>query len=162
MPARVYVETTVVSYLTAWPSNDPVRDGHQSITREWWDDRPGDFELVTSQVVLREAGAGDASAAAERLSALAALPLLDVTEAVEDFALQLAEELQLPERAGADAIHIAIAAVHGVEYLLTWNCRHIANAVLRPRIEDTCRRHGYEPPIICTPEELNQEDQDVS
>lgn len=153
MQPRVYIETTVPSYLTAWPSRDLVRAAHQQITREWWAHRGG-FELFPSRLVIQECQAGDAQAAADRLAALANIPLLEPTSEAATLAEALMREVPLPERAAADALHIAVAAVHGVDYLLTWNCTHIANVTLRPRIEAACRAAGYEPPLICTPEEL--------
>ena len=113
-----------------------------------------DFELFASQAVLEEARAGDPAAAAARLHALSEVQLLEATEQALFLALRLMDEVPLPRRAAVDAAHIATAAVHGMDYLLTWNCRHIANAVLRPDIEDICRVAGFEPPVICTPEEL--------
>jgi len=153
MKARVYLETTIPSYLTAWPSRDLVRAAHQQITREWWGRREG-YELFISQLVVRECQAGDKDAASERLAALSGLPLLEQSEAVEALAQALRDQVPLPERAMADALHIATAAAHGMDYLLTWNCTHIANVTLRGRIEAVCRDAGFEPPAICTPEEL--------
>ena len=160
MKPRVYLETTIPSYLTAWPSRDLVRAAHQQITRDWWDRRRAVFELYISQVVLRECQAGDATAAAERLKILQDLPLLEQTEEATRLAQALVDRVPLPERAAVDALHVAIAAVHGVDYLLTWNCTHIANATLRDPIESVCRENGYEPPAICTPDELLAEEGD--
>ena len=160
MKPRVYLETTIPSYLTAWPSRDLVRVAHQQITRDWWDRRRAEFELYISQVVLRECQAGDATAAAERLKILQDLPLLEQTEEATRLAQALVDRVPLPERAAVDALHVAIAAVHGVDYLLTWNCTHIANATLRDPIESVCRENGYEPPAICTPDELLAEEGD--
>jgi PIN domain len=157
---RVYLETTIPSYLTAWPSRDLVRAAHQQITRDWWDRRRAEFELYISQVVLRECQAGDATAAAERLKILQDLPLLEQTEEATRLAQALVVRVPLPERAAIDALHVAIAAVHGVDYLLTSNCTHIANATLRDPIESVCRENGYEPPAICTPDELLAEEGD--
>ena len=131
-----------------------VRAAHQQITHDWWEKRRLQFELYISQVVLRECQAGDASAAAERLKVLQDLPLLEQTEEATRLAQALVERVPLPERAAVDALHVAIAAVHGMDYLLTWNCTHIANATLRGPIESVCRANGYEPPAICTPDEL--------
>ena len=160
MKPRVYLETTIPSYLTAWPSRDLVRAAHQQITRDWWDRRRAEFELYISQVVLRECQAGNATAAAERLKLLQDLPLLEQTEEATRLAQALVDRVPLPERAAVDALHVAIAAVHGVDYLLTWNCTHIANATLRDPIESVCRENGYEPPAICTPDELLAEEGD--
>ena len=151
---RVYVETTFISYLTARPSRDVVIAGHQQVTREWWDTCRGRFELCVSQLVVQEAEYGDAQAAQERLVLLAGMTLLEVKEE----AMLLAEELvragAFPAKAGNDALHIAVATVHRVPYLLTWNCRHMANAIMRIPIETVCLRKGFKSPIICTPEEM--------
>lgn len=153
MKPTVYVETTIPSYLTAWPSRDLVRAGEQQLTRDWWAGR-SEFDLRISSMVLLEFGAGDSDAAALRLAALDGVPVLVQSPEAESLADALLREVPLPAKAGADALHIAVAAVNGVAYLLTWNCTHIANATLRPRIEDLCRQMGYEPPVICTPKEL--------
>ncbi|QEH38202.1 hypothetical protein OJF2_68000 [Aquisphaera giovannonii] len=150
---RVYIETTVPSYLTAWPSRDLVRAAHQQVTREWWS-RRHEFELFSSRLTVQECQAGDPQAAADRLAALAGIPLLEPTTEAAALADALVREIPLPERATADALHIAIAADNGIDYLLTWNCNHIANVTLRPRIEAVCRAMGLEAPLICTPEEL--------
>jgi hypothetical protein len=153
MKPTVYVETTVPSYLTAWASRDLVRAAHQQITQEWWLRRT-DFELYSSRLVVVECQAGDAQAAADRLKAIAGIPLLEQSDDAAQLAEALVRGVPLPAKAVSDALHIAIAAVHGIQYLLTWNCTHIANVTLRARIEAVCRAAGYEPPLICTPEEL--------
>lgn len=134
-------------------SRDLVRAAEQQLTRDWWA-RRSEFDLRVSSLVVLECGAGDAEAAALRLAALEGVSVLALTPEAEALADALVREVPLPAKAGADALHIAVAAVHGVAFLLTWNCTHIANATLRPRIEDLCRRMGYEPPVICTPKEL--------
>ncbi len=154
MKSKAYIETTVVSYLTAWPSRDVVIAGHQQITREWWENAEDRFELMASQLVVGEASAGDPNAARERLAILESLTLLDASEEALELAQQLIRAGVIPEQVPEDAAHIAIAVTNGVEFLVTWNCRHIANATMRSRIEMVCRNAGYEPPVICTPEEL--------
>ena len=156
MRPTVYIETTIPSYLTAWPSRDLVRAAHQQITREWWGQRDR-FDLFTSRLVVEECEAGDPTAAADRLAAMVGIPLLEMGPEVADLADALMRNVPLPQRAAADALHIATAAAHGIQYLLTWNCAHIANVTLRPRIESACRTAGFEPPLICTPEELPAE-----
>ncbi len=156
MRPTVYVETTIPSYLTAWASRDLVRAAHQQITREWWA-RRGAFDLYSSRLVLQECQGGDAQAAADRLAALAGIPLLEQGADVAVLAEALMRGVPLPEKAAADSLHIATAAVHGMQYLLTWNCTHIANVAFRPQIEAVCRAAGFEPPLICTPEELPTE-----
>ena len=150
----VYIETTVVSYLTAWSSRDLIRSAQQQITREWWRDRRPGFELLTSQLVIEEASAGDATAAAERLAVLQTLRSLDVTDAALDIADALVRDAGIPAGALRDAIHVGICAANGVDYLLTWNFRHLANAFLKGKISEVCQALGYRPSVICTPEEL--------
>jgi hypothetical protein len=154
MPQRVYIETTVVSYLTARPSRDVVIAGHQQVTHEWWDTRQKSYELCVSQLVLGEAATGDPEAARERLVVLQAMTFLETTTAALALAKELVQKGALPAKAADDALHIAIAATHRVTYLLTWNCRHMANATMRPLIESVCASNGFKAPIICTPEEL--------
>lgn len=131
-----------------------VATANQEITQEWWDTRKDDFYLVISEFVVREASAGDPNAASNRLAAIAGIPELNVTDEVGELARILIEQIPIPAKAQLEAFHIAIASVHGIDYLLTWNCTHINNAELRPRIEAICRSQGFEPPIICTPQEL--------
>lgn len=150
----VYIETTVVSYLTARPSRDIVVAAHQQITRDWWQTCRSQFELVTSQLVIQEAGAGDPVAVRERLYVLSELTGIEITEEAQALAQELIREGAVPTEFGADALHIAVAVVNGIEYLLTWNCTHLANATMRHKIERVCRSAGYEPAILCTPEEL--------
>jgi predicted nucleic acid-binding protein len=157
---RVYIETSVLSYLTALPSRDLVRAAHQQITAEWWTSRET-FDLYVSDAVLAEAGRGDASAVARRLAAVEGLEVLSATPEAQVLARALLSAAALPSKAAIDAAHVAIAAVHGMNVLLTWNCAHIANALMRPRIERVCRDGGFEPPIICTPEELHQKKEDA-
>lgn len=157
MKPRVYVETSVISYLTAKPSNDIRAAANQNITLEWWETQRPRFDLYVSEFVVAEAGLGDLEAASRRLAVIEAIAALEVTEAVRNLGQALVTEGPVPARAEIDAYHIAVAAVNGIEYLLTWNCTHIANAAMRPRIEAACRRHGYEPPIICTPLELMED-----
>jgi hypothetical protein len=134
-----------------------VRAAHQQVTREWWV-RRARFDLYASRLVVQECQAGDPQAAADRLAALAGIPLLEQTDAAGELAAALVRDVPLPAKAVSDALHIATAALHGMQYLLTWNCTHIANVVLRPQIEAVCRAAGYEPPLICTPEELPTEE----
>jgi hypothetical protein len=152
--ASVYIETTVVSYLTARPSADVLRQSHQILTKKWWDTRRGHFELRTSAYTLNEAAAGDPVAAAERLLALRGIPILGATDRAEQLAMKLLVAVALPPRAALDAAHLAIAAVHGVDFLLTWNCTHLANGELTARIWKTCSSAGFTPPQILTPEML--------
>lgn len=157
MKPKVHLETTIISYLTAWRSPQLVMAAQQEATRTWWDDEAGRFELFISEAVIQEASAGDEAAAERRLQVLHEIAELEVTEETRDLAKQLIAGTPLPDKAQIDALHIAIATVHAMDYLLTWNCRHIANAALRHRIEAVCEDSGYQPPIICTPLELIEE-----
>lgn len=157
MKQRVYVETSIVSYLVSRPSSDVRVAACQLITREWWEGRSARFDLYISEFVLAEASLGDAAAARLRLEAAASIPQLEATEAVRQLGAALMTEGPVPASAEIDAYHIAVAAANGMDYLLTWNCTHIANATIRGRIEDVCRSNGYEPPTICTPQELMED-----
>lgn len=153
MKPKAYLETTIVSYLAAAPSRDIVVAGHQQVTREWWE-RRNRFELFVSQAVVDEAARGDAVVAARRLALLNGIPVLELGTEVYDVANRLLLGHAVPAEALVDAIHIAVTAVNRVDYLLTWNSRHIANAAARGKIEQACRAAGLQAPVICTPEEL--------
>ena len=154
MAATVYIETTIIGYLTARPSRDLIVAAHQQLTPEWWERRRVEYGLFASPLVLREAGSGDVQQAQRRLEMLRELPVIAINDDAVALARALIDDGAVPEKAAEDALHIALATVHGMDYLLTWNCRHIANAEMRGRIEAVCLDRGYEPPIICTPEEL--------
>ena len=149
-----YVETSIISYLAARPSRDLIVAARQQLTHTWWRERRPLFDLYVSQVVLDEILAGDPDAAERRAVLASGIPLLDITPEVADLAAALIQRVPLPITAGADAAHIAAAACHGIEFLLTWNSTHIANAELRPRVERVCRESGYPAPVLCTPDEL--------
>ena len=157
MKPKLYLETSVVSYLTSRPSRDLIVAANQQITQEWWQVRRAGFELYVSQLVVQEAGAGDPDAAQQRLEVLEEMPLLELTEEALSFAEKLVQDGPLPQNAVEDGLHIAVATLNGMDYLLTWNFKHLANATMRYKIELVCRQWGYEPPIICTPQELLEE-----
>ena len=157
MKRKIYVETSVISYLTALPSNDLRAMANQNSTLEWWQAQSTKFELLISEFVIAEASMGNPEAAQRRLAVVAGIAELEANESVRALGNALIQHHALPAKAEIDAYHVAIAAVHGVDFLLTWNCTHIANAATRPKIESTCRRLGFEPPIICTPLELMEE-----
>ena len=154
MLPRVYIETTIVSYLSARDSRDVVSLARKQITTEWWKVRRSLFSPCVSSVVLDEAGRGDEAAANKRIRFIADLPLLDFNRKSIQLAEAFIVEGALPEIAADDAAHIAVCAVHCVPYLLTWNFRHIANASKREQLSSICTRHGLPLPVICTPEEL--------
>ena len=152
--ATVYIETTIIGYLTSWPRKDPLVAGQQTLTREWWDQERNDYDLVTSAVVRSEAAAGDATAAAERLAVIDKLRFLSITPESIALAQALLSRLAIPPTEDRDAAHVGIAAAHGVHYLLTWNCRHIHNSFIERRLAGICQTLGLSLPVLCTPREL--------
>jgi len=150
----VYVETTIMSYLAALPSRDLIKAARQEVTWEWWNKRRGAYRVYASQVVAREAREGDPDAARRRLELLSGLPLLDVTDEAINLATALISQGLLPDAAADDALHLGVAAVHGMDYLLTWNCTHLANAAFRDGASFWLAENGYDPPSVCTPDEL--------
>lgn len=154
MKPKIYIETSIPSYLTAKPSSDVRVTANRDVTTEWWEVRRPDFELFISEFVIAEISRGDPEAATRRLEAISEISELEATEEVRVLGKALISEGPIPPKAEVDAYHIAIAAVNGMEYLLTWNCTDIANAEMRAKIELVCRKHGYAPPVICTPQEL--------
>ncbi len=150
----VYIETSIISYLTARPSRDLVAAARQQLTHVWWNEQRGFFVSFISPLVKQEASQGDADAAKFRLRSLEGLQLLEVMPEAYELAGALIAEAALPSKAQDDAIHIALATIHNMDYLLTWNCRHIDNAETKPIIRAVCAKLGYVCPEICTPEEL--------
>lgn len=150
----VYIETSIVSYLTARPARDLIAAAWQNATSSWWTTQRLRFELYTSQLVVEEAEQGDHDAARRRLAALSELPHLAITDEVTELAIALLKAGALPNAATGDAMHVALASYHEVDYLLTWNCRHIDNAEMKPLIRSVCINNGYQYPEICTPLEL--------
>lgn len=151
---KVYIETTIVGFLTARSSRDLVTQSKQQTTKEWWSEERSNFDLFCSPLVRREAGAGDTEAAEERLQALNHIPALRLTEESGELAEKLVGPGKIPSEYYEDALHVAVATVNGMDFLLTWNLTHIANATLRRVYEKVIRSEGYEPPVVCTPEEL--------
>jgi hypothetical protein len=154
MSETVYIEISILGYLTARPSRNLVVAANIEITREWWDTRRSDFQLDSSQAVIKETSQGDAAIATQRLEIVRNLALLDLNQSVLDLAEQFLERSSLPAKANVDAVHIATATVHGVDYLLTWNCKHITNAQIQRKLAEISLNFGYELPILCTPYEL--------
>jgi hypothetical protein len=154
MKPKLYLETTIPSYLVASPSRDLIVAAHQQITNEWWANKKDDFEIVISQFVFDEASAGDRQHASERTKIISQFPKLEITDDVKLLAAALLGSKAIPKKAAIDAAHVAIAAVHQIDFLMTWNCAHIANAFMSQTIQSICSKNGYVCPVICTPEEL--------
>lgn len=157
MKARVCIETTVVSYYTARPSRDVVIAGHQQITREWWEHRLPLFDAFISTLVLEEASRGNPQAAKARLAAIDSLLILEPGGDVGVLASSVVGGGLIPREYVTDALHVALASVHRIDYMVTWNCKHLANAMIRTAIEKAVAAHGYRCPTICTPEELMED-----
>jgi len=150
----LYIETSIISYLRQRPSTQVVMAARQLLTHQWWGEERGNYELVTSQYVLDEASAGDPVLAAERLQLPEGIPLLPLDPQLGVIANEIVSRAILPPQASIDALHIAAVAHHRIQYLLTWNCKHIANAKILPRIHEVLTDLGIPIPIICTPEEM--------
>jgi hypothetical protein len=154
---KVYIETSFVSYLTAWPSRDLIVAGHQQITHEWWRKRRQAFDLVTSDLVFDEASGGDPDAAKARVEILGTMTLLRANEQAFELAQVFLRDGALPAKATVDALHVAVAVLNGIDYLLTWNCRHLAHGATRRQLDRICSLRELETVEICTPEELLEE-----
>ena len=147
----VYIETSIVSYLTARPTSDLLAAAWQKTTVDWWETQRNRFNLYTSDVTIEEAGKGNPEAAERRLEALSGIPILPITGPIVELSNALLQGKALPTKALDDALHIAVSAVHGADYLLTWNCRHLDNAETKPIVRSVCTIHGHTSPEICTP-----------
>lgn len=162
MPHSIFIETTIPSYYVSRPSRNLLQFARQELTREWWDARRHEFDLFASQLVLDEASEGEPAKASERLELLAGLKLLDLNEEVEALATKLVGSGILPATAIRDASHLAAAGVHGMNFLLTWNCKHIANPFIADRLQSCFSSMGVHLPNICTPEQFLTDDNDDS
>ncbi len=157
--AKAYIETTIPSYYTARNARSILQASRQLVTREWWDGGCSGFELVTSTETLNEVGEGDPDMASERLKLLRGIPVLPVTNEVADLARLLVASGLVPDIATPDAVHIALASVHHIDFLVTWNFKHIANPHIRERMREKINQAGYRMPVMCSPEELLNDDE---
>ena len=162
MPHSIFIETTIPSYYVSRPSRNLLQFARQELTREWWDARRHEFDLFTSQLVLDEASEGESAKASERLELLSGLELLDITEEVEALAANLIRSGIVPSVAARDAFHLAAAGVHRMNFLLTWNCKHIANPFIADRLQSCFSSMGIHLPNICTPEQFFTDDDNDS
>ncbi len=154
MKKSVYIETTVVSYFTARPSRDMILAARQEASRELWPELLASYEAYVSVLVREEAGRGDEEQAAKRLQALKAFPVLDIDEPARRLAAGIVAGHGIPEEYPEDALHIAVAAVHGIDVLVTWNFTHLNNPFTRMMIRQLVENAGYRCPEICSPDEL--------
>jgi predicted nucleic acid-binding protein len=155
---RIYIESTIPSYVVARPARDLLQAARQQLTKDWWDLKREKHELFTSQVVLDEIAFGEKAMAQLRLELLQGVPLLPVTDDVKDFARKVQTSGLLPATADRDATHIALASAYEMDILLSWNCRHIANAMIQARLRRLADDAGFTLPVLCTPEELLEND----
>ena len=158
MNKSVYIESSVISYLKARPSRDLVIAGHQAVTAEWWNERRLRYDVYISPLVVEEVSAGDASAAEERLRVIADIPSVTIAAEAESLASALLTSNAVPANSARDALHVAIAATQGIDYLITWNFRHINNASTRTMMVNVVSGFGLVCPVLCSPEELMGED----
>ena len=156
MKAKIYIETSVVSYFTSRPSRDLITAARQQVTRDWWKESLSRFDPYISVLVIEEAKGGDVIAAKKRLDALKGMPVLRISDEVEALANALIAG-PIPENSTEDALHIALASANGMDFLLTWNFHHINNAMIKKRIIKIVENQGYESPVLCSPEELEEE-----
>jgi predicted nucleic acid-binding protein len=154
MKETVYLETSVVSYYTGRPSRDVVVLAHQEITRQWWNKALDEYEIFISQAVIDEASVGDPGASEERLKAIKDFLHLEINSKVGEMTDIYIAKLKIPPKAVGDAVHIAIASIHEVDYLVTWNCAHIANGAIIKKLTEINTDYGVHTPVLCTPEEL--------
>ena len=154
MATSVYIESSVISYLTARASRDLVSAARQTITQEWWDNGRSLFDVYISALVEEEISSGDPFAAQQRLDAVSTIPSLDISSDAQKIAESLLFSQAVPKNSSEDALHIGIAAANGIDFLLTWNFEHINNAQTKARIEEIIEQHDLICPVLCSPEEL--------
>ncbi|MGR3304164.1 MAG: type II toxin-antitoxin system VapC family toxin [Candidatus Scalindua sp.] len=154
MKSSVYIETSIVSYYTSRPNRDIIIAARQQQTHDWWNSQMKNFDVFISKMTLDEIADGDTTAAEKRLHVVKKFPLLDLNKAVFILSEGLILSKVMPKEYPEDALHVAVAAAHGIEFILTWNFAHINNAATKRNIEIYISNHGYECPVICTPEEL--------
>lgn len=154
MSETVYIETSILGYLTARSTENLIIAANIKLTQDWWSDRRSSFLLYASEVVGDESSKGDAVVAAQRLKLFQSLTLIDLTEEAVELAQEFLKQSNLPKKAANDALHIALATIYGLDYLLTWNCKHMANAQIQKKLSQISSELGYELPVICTPYEL--------
>lgn len=151
---KVYIETSVISYLTAKPSRDLIIAGHQKITSDWWHKAKHKFDCYISQIVIEEISMGDKNAALKRMKAIKNLSELTYNQEVKDLASKYLKLLNIPDKSRLDAFHLSFSVIYKIDYLLSWNCRHIANAVVNFKLREFNDKNSLFVPFLCTPQEL--------
>ncbi len=154
MSKTVYIETSILGYLTARPTNNLILAANIKVTQDWWDEYCGLFVLYASEIVEDEAGKGDSVIAVQRLNLLQSVTFLDLTEEATELAQEFLQQSNLPPKASNDALHMALATVYDLDYLLTWNCKHMANAQIQRKLSKISLELEYKLPFICTPYEF--------
>ena len=160
MKPKLYVETSIVSYITSRPSRDVVINANQQLAQEWWESRHN-FDLFVSELVIDEVSKGEMLMANKRLDLISGILLIDFNDEAKDLAKEILRQNVLPLKATLDVFHIAVTVVHEIDFLLTLNCKHIANAFIFRRIEKICSKFGYETPIVCTPQEILEKENEI-
>ncbi len=150
----VYIETSILGFLTARSTTNLILAANTKVTQDWWNTRRSSFTLYASELVEDEAARGDKAIANQRLDLLKSIMYLDLTEEAVELAREFLQQSNLPPKAANDSLHIALATVYGLDYLLTWNCKHMANAQIQKKLSQISFELGYEVPVICTPYEL--------
>lgn len=154
MKSKVYLETSFISYLVSRPSKNLIVAAQQQVTNDWWYNRRSRFDLYLSHLVIRESSEGDEKEVKKRLDTVKDIPLLELRVEAQNLGRMFLINKVLPKKAADDALHISVATIYGIDYLLTWNCKHMANAEIQKRLAKICLEQGYELPTICTPYEL--------
>ncbi len=154
MKESLYLETSVVSYFTARPSRDIIVLAHQEITRQWWEKAIEQFEIYISEAVMEEISTSDLEAVRRRLEKVDTFKRLELNVSVEKMAQVYVDRLKIPKKSALDAVHLAVASIHNMDYLVTWNCSHIANGIIIKKLLEVNTSYGVKTPVICTPEEL--------
>jgi hypothetical protein len=154
MTETIYIETSILGHLTARPSQNVILIANMEITRQWWEDYRQKFNLYISQIVLDEIAQGDQEIAKKRLELVKDFTLLKTYQSARSLALEFINKSNLPTKAANDALHIAIATIYELDYLIAWNCKHIANAQIQKKLSQISRGFGYQLPTLCTPYEL--------
>jgi len=156
----VYIESSVVSYLTANPSRDIVIAGHQQTTYDWWHLWRNKFDCFISDLVYDEISLGDSSAAQKRIEAIENFKYLEFNLEIENLGYEYFRLLNIPQKSRLDALHLAVGVWHKIDFILSWNCKHIANAIVSKKLREFNNKMGFHTPILCTPEELTEEKYD--